>query len=384
MNKLLEIPGVEVYITGGYVRDRLLGLEGKDHDFVVTGATPEQMFEAGFQQVGKDFPVFLHPLSGDEFALARTERKIGLGHQGFETDFNISVTLEEDLTRRDLTINSMARKVVAFDVKGHAILDDEIIDPFNGRAHLRKGVIQHTSNAFVEDPLRVLRAARFASRFGFDIAASTMSLMEELINGPEFATLSQERIWAEIDKAMGDTTCKNPMIFWNVLRQIGGFVVLRVPFDTKSECVNLLPRFDNTANRMSLLLSRLPSGVITEWLVEMKAPMEVNSICCDVADASQHLDRFNRRGLNSKDVFAILHMTSALRNPIRFQDKIAPNLKRLGWLVSTDILLECLDEALLVTFNNLTKDEQLTLRGPEIKQRLMEIQQKRMLAIVGK
>lgn len=376
--------GVEFFIVGGYVRDRLLGLEGKDHDFVVVGATPEQMFAAGFQQVGNDFPVFLHPLTGDEFALARTERKVGVGHQGFETDFNTTVTLEDDLERRDLTINSMARRVLSFNPIGHAQLDDEIIDPFNGINHLRMGIIKHTSDAFAEDPLRVLRAARFASRLGFDIVGSTLDLMEELINGPEFESLSQERIWAEIDKAMSDESSVNPMIFWSVLRQIGGFGVLQVPFDTKSDCVQLLPRFQDATSRMALLLSRLPTNVISSWLLAMKAPGDVIETCCNVATTSQRLDRSIPRGLTSKDVFDILRQTGGLRNPPRFRNQVAPIVKRLGWLVSIDVVLTCLDAAELVSFGDLTKDEQRTLKGPKIKLRLMEIQQERMLQIVGK
>lgn len=153
---------MQIYLVGGAVRDRLLGLKVVDHDHVVVGATPEQMLAKGFKEVGKDFPVYLHPKTGEEYALARTERKSGKGYKGFNVDFSPDITLEQDLIRRDLTINAMAQ-----DENG------EIIDPFNGQQDLSDKTLRHVSPAFAEDPLRVLRVARFAARFahlGFIIA----------------------------------------------------------------------------------------------------------------------------------------------------------------------------------------------------------------------
>ena len=197
------------YLVGGAVRDQLLGLEVKDRDWVVVGATPEQLIAEGFQQVGADFPVFLHPDTHEEYALARTERKKGLGYKGFEVNFAKEVTLQDDLLRRDLTINAMA-------------LDDNgnIIDPYNGRQDIESRMLRHVSPAFREDPLRVLRVARFAARFdhlGFDIAEETMALMTEMSCSGELDTLVPERVWQEIQRSL---TEKSPWMFWQVLRRV--------------------------------------------------------------------------------------------------------------------------------------------------------------------
>lgn len=181
---------MKIYEVGGCVRDRLLGLEPKDVDYVVVGATPDQMIERGFQQVGASFPVFLHPATGSEYALARTERKTAVGYNGFITDHNPSVTLEDDLRRRDLTINSMA-----YDQDTNTV-----IDPYGGRADLQAGILRHTSEAFAEDPVRVLRTARFAARYGFTIADETLELMDRVV--PELDFVPAERIWTEMEKGL--------------------------------------------------------------------------------------------------------------------------------------------------------------------------------------
>ena len=190
MNILFPNSKARVYLCGGAVRDILLGLEPKDRDYVVTGSTPEEMLALGFTQVGADFPVFLHPETGDEYALARTERKTGVGYSGFTAECNSTITVEEDLVRRDLTINSMA-------------LDpdtNELIDPYGGEHDLAQGLLRHTSDAFAEDPIRVLRVARFAARYGFKIADDTKVLMKQVV--PELNHVSRERIWAEIAKGL--------------------------------------------------------------------------------------------------------------------------------------------------------------------------------------
>jgi tRNA nucleotidyltransferase/poly(A) polymerase len=181
------------YLVGGAVRDILLGKEPKDRDYVVVGATPEWMVERGFTQVGASFPVFLHPETGEEYALARIERKVGVGYHGFETKFDSSVTLEEDLKRRDLTINSMA-------MDG----DGNLIDPYNGKADLDTKVLRHTSEAFAEDPLRVLRVARFAARYEFEIHPDTIQLSRQLVDAGELQHLSRERIFNELMKGFSE------------------------------------------------------------------------------------------------------------------------------------------------------------------------------------
>lgn len=201
---------MKTYLVGGAVRDKLLGIEVTDRDFVVVGATPEQMVEAGFTPVGADFPVFLHPETKEEYALARTERKSGRGYKGFTVYSAPDVSLEDDLRRRDLTINAMAEDE-----------DGTIIDPFGGQEDLRNGVLRHVSDAFAEDPVRILRVARFAARFarwGFKVAHSTNKLMRQMVDNGEVDYLVPERVWAELERALGED---RPSQFFKVLRGCG-------------------------------------------------------------------------------------------------------------------------------------------------------------------
>lgn len=211
---------IKTYTVGGFVRDKLLGIQSKDKDWVVVGATPEQMLQLGYKTVGKDFPVFLHPETKQEYALARTERKSATGYTGFQFNTNIDVTLEDDLIRRDLTINAIAQDQ-----------DGNIFDPYNGQRDLEKRILRHVSPAFVEDPLRVLRVARFAARFahlGFTIADETLSLMQEITFSGEIATLVAERVWQELHSTL---LTKNPEVFFKVLRQCNALKILLPEID---------------------------------------------------------------------------------------------------------------------------------------------------------
>lgn len=206
---------MQIYKVGGAVRDRLLGREVNEIDWVVVGASAEQMLELGYRPVGADFPVFLHPQTGEEYALARTERKSGRGYGGFTFFASPEVTLEEDLIRRDLTVNAMAE-------------DDHgtLIDPYGGQQDLAAKLLRHVSPAFAEDPLRVLRVARFAARYaplGFSVAAETMSLMRELSESGELTALTPERSWKEISRALMEP---RPDVFIQVLRDCGALRVL--------------------------------------------------------------------------------------------------------------------------------------------------------------
>lgn len=202
---------MKIYLVGGAVRDEVMGIEPKDRDWVVVGATPEQMLADGFEQVGADFPVFLHPASGEEYALARTERKNGVGYHGFEVTFDRSITLRDDLERRDLTINSMARA------------GDQLFDPFGGMEDIRDKVLRHTSAAFADDPLRVIRLARFAARFpGFTIHHSTFALAQRMVEGGELDHLPSERFAAEIVKVLEASSPSAPATrFFEVLNALG-------------------------------------------------------------------------------------------------------------------------------------------------------------------
>jgi len=206
---------LDTYLVGGAVRDRLLGLAPGDRDYVVVGATPEAMRARGFRAVGRDFPVFLHPATGEEYALARTERKSGRGYRGFVVDADPSVTLEEDLARRDFTINAIAEDA-----------DGRLVDPFGGARDLDARVLRHVGPAFVEDPLRVLRAARFLARFaplGFALAPETSALMREMVDSGELAALTPERVWQELVRALASP---RPSAFLRTLHDCGALAVV--------------------------------------------------------------------------------------------------------------------------------------------------------------
>lgn len=206
---------MEIYLVGGAVRDALLGLPAGDRDWVVVGADPSQMEALGYKAVGRDFPVFLHPDTGEEHALARTERKSGRGYRGFVVDADPSVTLEQDLQRRDFTINAIAQRT-----------DGTLVDPYGGARDLRDRVLRHVGPAFVEDPLRVLRAARFMARFaslGFTVAPETLALMREIAASGELDTLVPERVWQELRKALASP---RPSAFLRTLREAGALAAV--------------------------------------------------------------------------------------------------------------------------------------------------------------
>ncbi len=206
---------MEVYLVGGAVRDEQLGLPVKERDWCVVGATPEELLSKGYRQVGKGFPVFLHPETNEEYALARTERKTGAGYHGFEFQTSPDVTLEADLGRRDLTINAMARDA-----------DGNLIDPFDGMADLENRVLRHVSDAYSEDPVRILRTAKFKARFaglGFELAGETLDLMTQMVSAGEADSLQADRVWQETEAALAGP---NPHLYFQVLRDCGALTVV--------------------------------------------------------------------------------------------------------------------------------------------------------------
>lgn len=208
--------GMKIYLVGGAIRDELLGQPAGDRDWVVVGATPQRMLDAGYKPVGRDFPVFLHPRTGEEYALARTERKSGRGYRGFVVDADPSVTLEEDLQRRDFTINAIARDEAT----------GELVDPYGGVRDIERRVLRHVGPAFVEDPLRVLRAARFMARLaplGFGVAGETLALMREIAAGGELDALVPERVWQELRKALA---APQPSAFLRTLHDAGALAAI--------------------------------------------------------------------------------------------------------------------------------------------------------------
>ena len=252
------------YRVGGAVRDTLLGYPHHETDWVVVGSTPEEMIAEGFTQVGRDFPVFLHPDTKEEYALARTERKSGPGYHGFVVHADPSVTLEEDLERRDLTINAMAMDE-----------DSVVTDPFGGQADLDAKILRHVSPHFVEDPLRVIRVARFAARYhhlGFTVAEETLSLMSEIVAADELPHLSTERVWTETEKALGE---QHPEIYWQVLTDCGALTVL-TPELAVSNGIDALsraaPHTQRTDCRWAALLADLPEARARGASERLKAP----------------------------------------------------------------------------------------------------------------
>ena len=232
---------MQVYLVGGAVRDALLNRKVVERDYVVVGATPEEMLSQGFTQVGKDFPVFLHPKTQEEYALARTERKSGTGYTGFVCDASSSVTLEEDLLRRDLTVNAIAQDNLG-----------NLIDPYGGKKDLENRVLRHVSEAFSEDPLRVFRVARFATRYaylGFTIATETMALMQSMAQSGELSTLSAERVWQETKRSLLE---KTPHVFFTVLHQTHGlndwFTELERNVDTALETLKTAVDLEKVEN----------------------------------------------------------------------------------------------------------------------------------------
>jgi len=336
---------MKTYLVGGAVRDSLLDYPVHEKDWVVVGATPQQMLDSGYQQVGKDFPVFLHPETKDEYALARTERKSGRGYTGFAVHCDPDVTLEEDLVRRDLTINAMAQ-----DAQGN------IIDPYNGQGDLANKVLRHVSDAFVEDPLRVLRTARFAARYahlGFSVAPDTLALMSKIVQQDELAHLPAERIWVEMDKALGE---RNPEVFIEVLRVCGALAKLIPELDalcgvpqpeahhpeidsgvhTLMSLQQAVQLTDAGDVRFAVLLHDLGKGnTPTEELPrhiahEVRGIKLVKTVCQRLKAPNQyrdlalkaceyHLLSHRALELRGKTLLKLLTATDALRRPERFE-----------------------------------------------------------------
>ena len=252
---------LECYLVGGAVRDELLGRPVKDRDWVVVGATVADMLDLGFSQVGRDFPVFLHPDTKDEYALARTERKSGSGHHGFEVLASPHVTLEQDLLRRDLTINAMARSV-----------DNTLIDPFEGVRDLEQQILRHVSPAFAEDPLRVFRVARFAAELsGFAVAPETLTLLQTMCSRDELKTLSAERVWQETTKALHAPV---PEAFFQVLTQVGGLTAWMAELEGqnydfgKGDAHARFAQLGLSPDRLNALAERLKIGKSYQQIAE--------------------------------------------------------------------------------------------------------------------
>ncbi|HEX7047893.1 MAG TPA: multifunctional CCA addition/repair protein [Gammaproteobacteria bacterium] len=337
---------MRIYAVGGAVRDELLGITPHERDWLVVGATPELMTERGFTPVGKDFPVFLHPETKEEYALARRERKSGHGYHGFTFYAAPDVTIEQDLERRDLTINAIAR-----DANG------DLIDPFNGAADIDARILRHVSSAFAEDPLRVLRVAKFAARFhhlGFRIAAETLALMREMSAGDELDHLVAERVWQETRAALESA---EPRVYFSVLRECGALKILfpeidqlfGVPqppkwhpeVDTGVHTLLVLDQVsrmtDSLPARFAALVHDLGKGTTPKDVLpshhghEQRGVKLIAQLCerlrvpNDCRQLAEHVSRFHTHvhraeELKGSTMLEVLEKTRALQQPERFED----------------------------------------------------------------
>jgi tRNA nucleotidyltransferase (CCA-adding enzyme) len=304
---------MKIYEVGGAVRDALLGLPVKDRDYVVVGATPDEMLRNGYRPVGKDFPVFLHPQTHEEYALARTERKTARGYHGFEFHAAPDVTLEQDLARRDLTINAIAR-----DAGGR------IIDPHRGVADLKAGVLRHVSPAFAEDPVRILRVARFAARFGFGIAPETLELMRRMADSGEADALVPERVWQEVARGLMEA---KPSRMFGVLREAGALArvmpEIDALWDDPDAAQSALRALDAAAESKTTLPARFAA------LARSLDPLAVESVarrlkvpadCRDLALlAARHANMvLDAPEVGPEAVLEVFNLADAWRRPDRF------------------------------------------------------------------
>jgi tRNA nucleotidyltransferase (CCA-adding enzyme) len=301
---------MKIYLVGGAVRDQLLGLPVKEKDWVVVGATPAELLRQGFKQVGKEFPVFLHPKTSEEYALARVERKISPGYTGFVFDTSAQVTLEEDLGRRDLTINAMAQTP-----------EGVLIDPYQGRADLEKKLLRHVSPAFSEDPVRILRLARFAARFaaqGFSVAPETLALVQQMVTSGEVNALVAERVWKELERALGE---KAPQVFFEVLAAGGALAVLFPMIQLEGPAlVALKQSVDLTADpvvRFAVLMHALSPEMISWLCKRYRSPLEYRELALLVAQYYRELLRFSQ--LSAAEILHLLSVTDAFRREARFK-----------------------------------------------------------------
>jgi len=290
---------VKAYVVGGAVRDELLGLPVKDRDHVVVGATPEEMVSLGYKPVGKDFPVFLHPVTHEEYALARTERKSGRGYRGFTVYASPDVTLEDDLRRRDLTINAMAKAE-----------DGTLIDPFGGKQDLEKGVLRHVSEAFSEDPVRILRVARFAARFDFFIHETTAALMRRMVESGETDYLVPERVWQEFSKGLME---ERPERMFAVLEACGLRERLLPEIETQPEVMS-----GPLAVRFALLAWSLAEDEVETICRRLRVPNEPRELALLVSRNRERLESANAAG--AADLLELLKRTDAFRRPERFAE----------------------------------------------------------------
>lgn len=355
---------MKIYLVGGAVRDQLLGIadEKTEKDWVVVDSSPDEMLDLGYRQVGQSFPVFLHPGTQEEYALARVERKISKGYKGFEFDTSKTVTLEQDLSRRDLTINAIAQTK-----------DGDLVDLFNGQEDLDNGLLRHVSDAFSEDPVRVLRVARFAARFkkfGFKVAHATHQLMKQMVSSGEVDALTPERVFKELEKSLSYET---PSAFFKVLLACGAYdrVFAALKSRDKQSHENPFEILDNLATdamhiKFAIWLKDEKTEAITELCNNIKCPKKYEQLAKLVHKTYQFATSFDNQ--SSNEVFNFFTKTDALRRQDRFAELLA-TFELLGIDVSRIIELRGLLN--MIDISQLNKEN----IGAEIqieKQRVIE------------
>ena len=401
---------MQIYMVGGAVRDGLLGLPVQDRDWVVVGATPEDMTARGFVPVGRDFPVFLHPQTHEEYALARTERKSGRGYHGFVVHTSPDVTLDEDLARRDLTINSIAVRADETGARGLFDSNSELIDPYGGQRDLQARVLRHVTNAFAEDPLRILRVARFATRFpDFSVAPETMALMRQMVQAGEADHLVPERVWQELARGLMES---HPARLFEVLRECGALAVVLPELERLwgvPQTAAHHPEIDTGVHVMLVLqmAARLHAPLAVRWACLMhdlgkgQTPadvlprhlgheqrsarllkavgqrLRVPTDCTELADvvAREHGNIHRSGDLNAAALVRLLERCDALRKPARMAEVLlACECDARGRLGFDDAaypqrprLQQALDAALAVATEPIARAAQERgARGPQI------------------
>lgn len=334
---------MQIYLVGGAVRDELLNRKIKERDYVVVGATPEQLLNLGYQQVGKDFPVFLHPNTKDEYALARTERKQGQGYTGFVCEFSADVTLEDDLRRRDLTVNAIAKAD-----------DGRLIDPYGGKQDLDNRILRHVSSAFSEDPLRILRVARFAARYhylGFTIANETQNLLKNMVAKGELTTLTPERIWLECEKSLNDGAFAD---FLNTLAELDALSVISPTLSTKWDdnlYQQIKGRFSYAKNQhvtdIALLFCQATSSLnndeINAIAQAIRLPNEVRNVALYVI---RHQQVLATKRIDPEQLLTTCNKLDLWRRPEKFNSLLkALEIAQCAPLINQQLLLQASKEA---------------------------------------
>jgi tRNA nucleotidyltransferase (CCA-adding enzyme) len=303
---------MKIYLVGGAVRDKLLGLPVKERDFVVVGASEDDMLALGYQRVGKEFPVFLHPKTREEYALARRERKTGPGYKGFDFDASPKVELKDDLLRRDLTINAMAE-----------LADGTIEDPYHGQQDLTDKILRHVSPAFAEDPVRILRVGRFLARFGhlgFTVAADTMQLMQNMVQAGEVNALVAERVWKELERALGE---KNPEKFFEVMADCGALPILFPELNMQGHGLQALKAAskltaDSAIRFAALLHDQTDKKLISDICHRYRVPNAHHELA--KLTAAHHHDAHLAKTLDAEKLLTLFSRLDFFRRDQRFQD----------------------------------------------------------------